>query len=103
MRLDGLERVLRTRRVVAAARSGQRTERELVPADQQVQDEAHELATRCQRVARLARNVVAGASAAGNFAPTTMSTGGSVCCARRKDSFTRRRIRLRATALPAVF
>src|SRR3954468_22468403 len=103
MRLDRLEGVMRTRWVIAAARSEHRAQHELVSTDQQFQDGAHVLATRCQRVARLARNVIAGAPAAGNFAPTTMSTAGSPCCASRKDSRTSLRSRLRATALPAVF
>src|SRR5688572_28106531 len=76
MRLDGFQCVLRTRRVEAAAGAEHRAQGELVRADQKFQDVAHVLATRCQRVARLARNVVDGASAAGNFAATTMSTAG---------------------------
>ncbi len=84
-------RVLRARGIEAAARPDQRAECELIRADQDFQDVAHVLATRCQRVARLARSAAAGASRAGFFAATTMSTAGSSCCARRKDSRTRRR------------
>src|SRR3569832_2857632 len=83
--VDGFHAVVRARRIEPAARSEQRTQRELVDPDEASQDVAHVLATRCQRVARLARSVVAGASLAGNFAATTMSTAGSPCCANRKD------------------
>ena len=55
------------------------------------------------RVARLARSSRAGASRAWGLALTTRSTAGSSCWCRRKDSRTRRRRRLRATALPARF
>src|SRR5262245_62150353 len=100
--LDRLDRVMRTRRIETALRPEQRTQHELVRANQGFQDEAHVCATRCQRVARLARKVCEGASRAGIFAATTMSTAGRSCCARRKDSRTRRRSLLRATALPIV-
>src|SRR6188768_3846415 len=100
---DGLDRVLRTRRIEAAARPQQWADSELVPANQIFQDVAHVVATRCQRVARLARSVVAGTSRAENFAATTMSTDGSPCWARRKLSLITRRRRFRATAFPAVF
>src|SRR6187399_2559184 len=93
--LDGFDRVLRARRIEAAARPQKRADGELVPADQIFQDVAHVVATRCQRVARLARSVGAGASRAGNFAATTMSTPGRSFCARRNDSRTSRRTRLR--------
>src|SRR5690349_10148636 len=79
MSLDGFDRVVRARRIEAAARPQERADGELVPADQIFQDEAHVVATRCQRVARLARSVGAGASREGNFAATTMSTGGRSC------------------------
>src|SRR6187399_2344849 len=101
--LDGFDRVLRARRIETAARPQKRADGELVPADQIFQDVAHVVATRCQRVARLARSVGAGASRAGNFAATTMSTDGSPCWARRKLSLITRRRRFRATAFPAVF
>src|SRR5688572_5395261 len=101
--LDGLRGVMRAGRIETAARPEQRADGELVPAYQVDEDEAHVVATRCQRVARLARRVVTGACAAGNFAATTMSTAGNSCCASRKDSRTRRRRRFRKTALPAVF
>src|SRR6187399_2956666 len=100
---DGLDRVLRTRRIEAATRPQQWADGELVPANQIFQDVAHVVATRSQRVARLARSVVAGASRAENFAATTMSTAGRSNCARRKLSRIWRRSRLRATALPEVF
>src|SRR5687767_14955833 len=103
MGLDGLERIVRTGRIETATRPEQRTQDQLVCADQNFQDEAHELATRFQRVARLARKLVAGASRAGNFAATTTSTAGSSCWLKRKLSRTRRRRRFLATALPAVF
>src|SRR5688572_25360604 len=103
MGLDGFHGVVRTRRVEAAARSEQRTQGELVPTDEKFQDEAHEAATRCQRVARLARKLATGAPAEGNFAATTMSTAGRSSCASRNDSRTSRRSRLRLTAFPAVF
>src|SRR5688572_3113400 len=89
MRLDRFHRVMRTRRVETADRSDQRTQRELVPTDQQFQDVAHVDATRCQRVARLARKLAGGAPAAGNFTATTTSTAGRSNCAARNDSRTR--------------
>src|SRR4051812_25270004 len=70
---DGFDRVVRARRIETAARPEQRADGELVPADQIFEDVAHELATRCQRVARLARKLAADASRAGNFAATTIS------------------------------
>src|SRR5882672_3665040 len=100
---NGIHRVMRARRIETAARPEQRADGELVPADQSFQDEAHVLATRCQRVARLARSVAAGASRAGIFAATTMSTAGRPCCASRKVSRIRRRRRLRGTAPPTAF
>src|SRR5690349_1242927 len=77
--LDGLDRVVRARRIETAARPQERADGELIPANQIFQDEAHVVATRCQRVARLARSAGAGASRAGNFAATTMSTAGRSC------------------------
>src|SRR5690349_1065365 len=103
MSFDGFDRVVRARRIETTTRSEQRAQDQLVGANQNSQDVAHVLATRCQRVARLARNVVAGAWVAGNFAATTMSTAGSSSCASRNDSRTSRRRRFRRTALPAVF
>src|SRR5688572_14837744 len=103
VRVDGFDGVVRAGRIEPAARPEQWADGELVAANQDFQDVAHVLATRFQRVARLARSAAAGAPAAGNFAATTMSTDGSSCCARRNDSRTRRRSRLRATAFPAVF
>src|SRR4051812_47829249 len=88
MVLDGLERVMRTRRIETAVRPEQWAQADLVCANEEIQDEAHVLATRCQRVARLACSVAAGASRDGNFAETTMSTAGSACCERRNDSRT---------------
>src|ERR1041384_5341322 len=77
--LDGLESVLGTRGIETAARFEQRAQHQLICADQDFEDEAHELMTRFQRVARLSRKVAAGTSRAGNFAATTMSTAGSSC------------------------
>src|SRR5688572_25193768 len=103
VRVDRFDRVVRARRIETTARPEQWADGELVPADQDFEDVAHVLATRCQRVARLARKAVAEASRAGFFAATTMSTAGSSSCARRKDSRIRRRIRFRATPPPMVF
>src|SRR6187402_3434821 len=47
--LDGLERVMGARGVEAAVLPEQRAERDLVCANEEFQDEAHVLATRCQR------------------------------------------------------
>src|SRR5688572_26705682 len=86
-----------------AARPDHGADHVLVAADQDFEDGAHAVATRCQRPARLARSVDAGASRAGIFAVTTTSTGGSSCCASRNDSRISLRMRLRVTALPATF
>src|SRR5690349_23029805 len=66
--VDGLDRVVRARRIETATRSEQRAQRQLVATDQEFQDVAHVLATRFQRVARLSRRLVAGALCSGNFA-----------------------------------
>src|SRR5688572_23346509 len=87
----------------AAARPDHWADHVLVAADQDFEDGAHAVATRCQRPARLARSVGAGASRAGIFAVTTTSTGGNSCCASRKVSRINLRMRLRVTALPATF
>src|SRR5688572_26543053 len=63
VRFDGFQAVLRAGRIETAARAEQWAQHKLVSADQEFQDGAHVLATRFQRVARLARNVVGGASA----------------------------------------
>src|SRR5678815_6037483 len=59
VRFDGIDGVVRAGWIEAAPRPEQRADGELVAANQKFQDVAHVLATRFQRVARLARSTVA--------------------------------------------
>src|SRR6516165_6774901 len=98
-----LERVLRAARVEAACRPEQRAHRPLVETDQEDGALAHCSLTFFHSAARLARSAAAAAVREAGRALTTRSTEGSSRWCRRKDSRTRRRRRLRATALPATF
>src|SRR5690606_1101223 len=98
----GLKRIAGAGGVETTPRPEQRAECPLVEPDQPLDDEAHRVATCFQSESRLRRSSRAGASLMRARAATTQSTAGNACCARRKDSLTMRRTRLRATALPAV-
>lgn len=101
--LQRVSSVARTRRIEPAVRTQERTQCELIYADQRAEELAHCAFIRFQKLARLARSAAGAASRVAPRAAMTMSTGGKACCAKRKDSRIMRRSRLRATAEPAVF
>src|SRR4029077_15656129 len=98
-----LECVLRAARVEAARGPEQRAHGPLIKTDQESDEGAHCSLTFFHSAARLARSAGAVAAFEAGRALTTRSTAGSSRWCRRKDSRTRRRRRLRATAPPATF
>ena len=94
--------VARAARIEATRRSEQWTECVAIEADERGQDAAHCRITARQCFSRLRAMAALSASRAPERALTTMSTAGSSCWCWRKDSRTRRLIRLRRTALPMM-
>ena len=100
---QGLDRVLRTARVVTAVRSQQRAQEPLVYAYQRLNYFCAHASLICfHNCCKAPRSTGAVAERAEWRAPITISTGGSNRCCSRKLSRISRLKRLRLTALPTV-
>jgi hypothetical protein len=95
---NGFDRVLGARGMKTAVVAEQGAQQQLVTADQEDRDASHMRAVRCSNASMLVTSRGLSHPAAPGRAMTTMSRAGRSALCLRKDSLTRRLIRLRWTA-----
>jgi hypothetical protein len=98
MRADGFNRVLGAGGMKTAVVAEQGAQQQLIATDQEDRDASHMRAVRCSNASMLVTSRELSHPAAPGRAITTMSRAGRSALCLRKDSLTRRLIRLRWTA-----